>query len=308
MNGMSNNNLQDVLENPLKILEREDVVFALKKHWKANHENLRDPEKFVEDFFAYLSQVRNEDDLDIRKISKTYNKKLKECRKECADLGRPKDMFLEIIDRQLAEVETILDFGCGKLAFLKELAENNRNIKNMIGVDPKSCPALEELDGRIKFQRDMKGIANESVDLAVIKLVLHHLEDDAQIKDIFEGIKKVLRPGGKLVVFEESFPESHYESGNVRDYLRQFGLEASDSTEYFLRLSQEDRINFLFLNDWLMNVQNSYMPWTGFYKSMEEWRGLADAVGFKEVESHFLGAIKRRKRKQGMTAYMVWKK
>ena len=300
----------------------------------ANHENLTNPEKLVEEFFEWL--LRHP--MSKLEINKFYKKKLKEYWDKELVLEKPGDMFLEIMESELAGVETILDFGCGKLMFLKNIAEQDKNIKKLIGMDSKSQPDLENLDPRIKFVRSLEGVADASVDLAVIKLVLHHLESEQEAKDIFAEIRRVLRPGGKLIVFEESFPECH--SGlepestqcnceskfisrsaekipgqaredilkNTKNYLAKFNLDMSEVTEDFLQLSKEDKIKFLFLNDWLMNLQNAYMPWTLLYKSMEEWNDLIESVGFTSKESHFLGAIKHRKRKQGMTAMLIFGK
>ena len=300
-----------ILENPLLILDRPVILSALKKHWVAGHANLTDPEQFVDDFFNYLLTTGVK--LDKRAINKFHNKKLKEYWKEGAGLGKPKDMFLEIMDSAFLGMETVLDFGCGKLALLRELAENNAQLKKLIGVDLKSSPVLEGVDKRIEFQRDLQNIKKKSVDLAVIKLVLHHLENLEEIKIILSGIRDVLRSGGKLLLLEESFPLINAggmegQIQEIRKYLSQFHLELSDVTADFLGLSVEDKNNFLFLNDWLMNTQNSYMPWTGMYQSMEEWAVLGEELGFSQKEAHFLGAIAHRKRKQGMTAYLVWEK
>ena len=293
--------------SPLAILESEDILSVLKKHWIVNHENLTMPEKFADEFFAYLKQnIRGE--TSNKEINKYYKRKLKEYLDGGLVLEKPGDMFLEIMEGELQDVETILDFGCGKLTFLKNIAENNKNIKKLIGMDSKSQPDLESLDPRIEFVRSLEGVADASVDLAVIKLVLHHLENEQQAKDIFTEIKRVLRPNGKLIVFEESFPDAVCETSEIKNYLAKFNLEMSEVTEDFLRLSKENKIKFLFLNDWLMNLQNAYMPWTFQYKSMEEWKELIESVGFHEKESHFLGAIKHRKRKQGMTAFLTFSK
>lgn len=309
------------LENPLEILEKKEILAALKKHWIGNHENLTNPEKFAEEFFMWLSQtfdVHYGHQMSIAEIKKYYKKKLKEYWDESLHLKKPKDMFLEMIEDELDGVSAILDFGCGKLAFLKEIAENNKTIKKLIGVDSKSNPILEELDARIEFQKSLAGVKKETVDLAIVKLVLHHLKNDAEILEIFQNIKKVLRSSGKLIIFEESFPEEQKsaEASSVPNgylmsagkYLAKYAMEPSESTEDFLQLPEEDKIKFLFLNDWLMNVQNNYMPWTGRYKSMEEWSELIESAGFRKQAAHFLGAIKHRKRKQGMTAILKFGK
>jgi ubiquinone/menaquinone biosynthesis C-methylase UbiE len=289
------------IENPLSLLQSKDVLEVLKKHWTFNHENLIDPEKFVEDFFAEIATLTSN-----REINKLYQKKLKAYRNPNLDLQKPRDMFLEIIKQELLGVETVLDFGCGKLAFLKNIAEKNNNIRKLIGVDSRSQPDLEDLDGRIIFFRNLEEVENSSVDLVVVKLVLHHLDDEQTVQDIFSDLKRVLHPSGKLIVFEESFPDAICDLTEVRKNLSEFKLELSEATADFLQLTREDRIKFLFLNDWLMNLQNTYMPWTLQYKSMEEWRDLIESVGFREKEARFLGAIKHRKRKQGMTAELIF--
>ncbi len=293
---------KEILKNPLAILESEQIFLALKKHWVNNHENLVAPKKFVEEFFAYLKEGK----ISSQEIKKYYNKKLKEYWNADLKPEAPGDMFLEIMEADLSGVETVLDFGCGKLAFLKNIADGNKEIKKLIGVDAKSQPILEDLDLRIEFARSLDKIANASVDLVVIKLVLHHLENEQEALDIFKELGRVMRPGGKLIVFEESFPDAICDIRESEEYLAKFNLELSKATEDFLRLSCEDKIKFLFLNDWLMNLQNTYMPWTLQYRSMEEWKALIEAVGFQEKAAHFLGAIKHRKRKQGMTVELIF--
>jgi SAM-dependent methyltransferase len=299
----------EILKNPLLILRNKAVLAVLKKHWLANHENLLQPEKFVDDFFNYLESLLGHKKIYVDEIKKFYNRKVKEHqRKEGKGLAKPKDMFVGIMKKEFEGIETILDFGCGKLAFLKEVAQSKTNIKELIGVDSFSRPVLAEIDPRIRFEKSLEKIKSTSMDLAVVKLVLHHLNSIHEAEDVFRNLAMALKPGGKLVIFEESFPDVEYDISETKKYLANFDLEMSEVTEDFLQLSRQEKIEFLFLNDWLMNLQNNYMPWTGLYGSMEEWKVLIESVGFKEKKSHFLGAIKHRKRKQGMTAMMVFEK
>lgn len=298
-NGLS----AEILADPSLVLKSPAVLTVLKKHWLANHENLVQPEKFVAEFFGGLEAS---DAMPAAEIKKYYKKKLKEYRNAGLPAEKPGDMFLELIRDRLADAGTVLDFGCGKLAYLKNMAEQNGNIKKMIGIDPKSQPVLDGLDPRIGFMRSLDDVADGSTDLVVVKLVLHHLQDEQEAKNIFAELKRVLRPGGKLVIFEESFPAAPCGTEEIESYLAGSGLAMSPVTQDFLRLSVGDKIKFLFLNDWLMNLQNPYMPWTGSYKSMENWIRLVESAGFQKQEAHFLGAIKHRKRKQGMTAMLVF--
>lgn len=294
------------MENPLVILESEDIFNALKIHWIENHKNLKDPEKFVEEFFTYLKNIRGE--TSNKEILKFYEKKLKEYKLENLPPTENPDMFLEMIEPELKGVKEVLDFGCGKLTFLKNIAEQNKDVKKLIGVDAKSNPILENLDPRIEFKRNLDDIPEASVDLAIIKLVLHHLEEKEIVENL-EKLKNILKPNGKLIVFEESFPEvtGHQMSLTLKkSWTFDVQFEISEATSDFMRLSDENKLKFLFLNDWLMNLQNAYMPWTLEYKSMEKWKGLVESVGFTEKESHFIGAVKNRKRKQGMTSIQIF--
>jgi len=293
-------------ENPLLILKSAAVSAALKKHWIGNHENLIQPEKFAEEFFGYLEKSAGQGSISNQEIKKYYKKKLKEYRNADLPAEKPGDMFVELLRDELADAETVLDFGCGKLAFLKNMAERYGNIKKFIGVDPKSQPVLAGLDPRIEFLRGLDGIADASADLAVIKLVLHHLDNNQEAQDIFAELKRVLRPGGKLIVLEESFWIGACAIKDIENYLAEFNLELSGATQDFLQLSESEKIQFLFLNDWLMNLQNAYMPWTGLYKSMEDWIALIESAGLQKKAAHFLGAIRHRKRKQGMTAMLAF--
>ena len=302
------NNLRKSTLAYLEILENQSVLNLLKKHWINNHENIKNREEFVEDFFTYLLSVKNNDEISVQGIKKYYNKKLKEHENENLQLEFPGDMFVDILQDELEGIEAILDFGCGKLAFLKNITDKYSSIEKLIGIDPKSQPILENLDSRIEFFRDLKNVPENSIDLVTIKLVLHHLENDEEIKNIFVELRRVLRSTGKIVVFEESFSENKIEIGDIGKYLARFDLELANTTEDFLKLSKEEKVQFLFLNDWLMNLQNKYMPWTMQYKSMEEWTGLAESKDFQKQSAHFLGAIRHRKRKQGMTAMLVFNK
>jgi len=290
------------LENPLEILKSANVLDVLKKHWIINHENLIDPEKFVEDFFAEIKNLDSK-----RELNKIYQKKLKRYRNENLNLAKPEDMFLEIIKNDLRKAKTVLDFGCGKLTFLKNMAEKNPDIKKLIGVDLRSHPMLKDIDARIEFFRSLDDIADTSVDLVIIKLVLHHLDNEEEARIIFKELRRVLKADGKMIILEETFPDAVYSETEIKKYLAKFNLQLSESTIDFLQLSREDRIEFLFINDWLMNLQNDYMPWTGQYRSIEEWKEMIESIGFVEEYSHFLGAIKHRKRKQGMTAELIFR-
>lgn len=310
------NEKKEILKNPLVILKNEAVLGAFKELWANNHLNLEKPEKFAEDFFDYLQSNYTEvETADPKEILKYYKKKIKEHPVRMVSEDFLKNTHIELFRDDLARAETVLDFGCGKLAFLKNVALENRSIRKLIGVDFKSRPDLENIDPRIAFlpmESETKiPAADGSADLVFAKSVLHHIKSEEKILRILAEIKRVLKKGGKFVLFEESFPggpDAEKIISESRAHLEKYGLVGADAaTEDFFRLSREDKFDFLFLNDWLMNLQNTgYMPWTLQYKSMEDWIALTEQAGFRCAEKHFLGALRKRKRKQGMAGILVF--
>src|SRR5665647_543709 len=72
---------QEMLDSPLSILQSKNVAEVLKKHWIGNHKNIKNPEKFVEEFFAWLVvtfDVHKGHQMSIAEIKKYYKNKLKE--------------------------------------------------------------------------------------------------------------------------------------------------------------------------------------------------------------------------------------
>lgn len=296
-------------KNPLRILKiYPNVSKALKKLFLNNHSNIEKAKNFIDDYFSFLMERSDLRETDPKQVLRVYERNLK----NHPSLKKffTKDMFLQMIESEAGGVESVLDFGCGKLAFLKNMAEKNKDIKEMIGIDSKSKPDLEKLDSRIKFKRNLAAVKNLSADLVVVKLVLHHLAE-GEIIEKLKDIKRILKPSGRLIVFEETFPERVEGKLEIsKRYLNELGMEvASEVTDDFLSLPREEKRAFLFLNDWLINLQNaSYMPWTLEYKSMEEWQNVVESVGFVLKRKVFLGAIVGRKRKQGMTGMFVFAK
>jgi 2-polyprenyl-3-methyl-5-hydroxy-6-metoxy-1,4-benzoquinol methylase len=106
---------------------------------------------------------------------------------------------LKILD--LHEKQNLLDFGCGVGILLLQIPEN---VINYFGVDLVIWPArmVLEAHGRHNFHlldavSWVDQIPDKSIDSIVAIEVLEHVPNIAEVASIF---KRILKPGGKLVI------------------------------------------------------------------------------------------------------------
>ena len=115
--------------------------------------------------------------------------------------------FDEKIKNYLSDNYKILDYGCGPGTFLMKL--KNLTKSKLFGVDI-SSEFIEQSKNNFKkynmeeievmtVEPEKLPFENEKFDLILIIDVIHHLDD---IKKNIDEIKRVLKKGGKLIVYE----------------------------------------------------------------------------------------------------------
>lgn len=131
--------------------------------------------------------------------------------------------ILSLFLKDVSPESNILEIGCASGAFLKMLEV--KGFKNVQGIDisetainqakRRGLHKVQIADGqRLPF-------ADNSFDIAIASDVLEHIEDDGQT---LEEWRRILRPGGKLLVFVPAHPylwSSHDEANlHVRRYTK----------------------------------------------------------------------------------------
>jgi ubiquinone/menaquinone biosynthesis C-methylase UbiE len=120
--------------------------------------------------------------------------------------GVAKDVVAELEARGRTRKATILDLGCGPGDLALELAHRLRDSR-VVGLD--LSPSMMQLasrhattDGRLRFivgKAEALPFSDESVDLVVSTLSLHHWADPASA---FAEIWRVLKPEGVALIYD----------------------------------------------------------------------------------------------------------
>jgi SAM-dependent methyltransferase len=144
--------------------------------------------------------------------------------------GAPGDLYKAyLVAQKLPENARVLDLGCGSCTFLKRL----ELFKAFEGHGLDLAPPAQEHFRVHKYDGRHVPHADQSFDLVIIGYVLHHLGRDHAAELVREALR-VVRPGGKLVIFEDSLGQFD-RAYALRNWLHhtEAGLEyASESSSY----------------------------------------------------------------------------
>jgi len=241
--------------------------------------------------------------------SDNYNKIRRQCDKVI--LHAKKDMKLSFEDFNpldlfdLNGVETYLDIGANKLNTINYYTRAYPEIKEFIAVDVIAQKKEFEDPSRSRYyQIDEKlnnfPLRNNSVDFINIQYVLHHFADLDLIRKMLAICAGVITKGGTLLLWEETFKKD-IDLKKLLIKNNQLGINTNNElTNRFYQLSEAERWEFILVNDWLINVSNSHMPWTGQYYIWSDWVDLLKEYGFELVEEYNFGLRLSGRLKQGV--------
>ncbi|MEP7103868.1 MAG: class I SAM-dependent methyltransferase [Candidatus Dojkabacteria bacterium] len=204
-----------------------------------------------------------------------------------------------------SNVKTYLDVGANKLDTINYLSTKYSNIEKFIGIDiiPQKGVFLKP-DKCVYYQTDPDAsefpIESNSVDLINIQFVFHHFENLDAIKRMLQNCKQALNKGGRLILWEETFVDQvdidSLCSGNQKINIQ----TDKEFTKRFYDLTTEQRWEFIIANDWIINVKNPHMPWTGQYYKWSEWKELLSQYSLELNKELNLGLRINGRLKQGV--------
>lgn len=253
------------------------------KNLKVSMSNLGFSEHLIEDL---LSNINN---LDLKMFIDTHKDELARVQLQYFFGELVPKYFKSYIIPEVPTGGKILDVGCGRGTLVACLAETGR-YKEVVGLDIIAAPEWSDItDDVSRFVVVEDGgffdfIKNEKPDHITLTWVLHHMEDDQQ-KRYLRALYEVLGEGSVMVILEDAYseiipPES--------------GLE---SWEEFKTWDIEDRQKIMGAYDWIANrvfSMRSSMPVPFTYRTVEDWTGLFEDIGFTVTKSRFLGFPENR--------------
>jgi arsenite methyltransferase len=145
--------------------------------------------------------------------------------------------------------DIVVDLGCGPANQLAMVARLNPDV-HFIGVDI-SSPMLQQADELVSRQgldnvklrhgdiTDLRAFANDSIDVVLSTMALHHLPDVFALKRTYSEAARILKPGGGI-------------------YMMDFGhLKSSRSINYFAH-QYADRQPAIFTLDYLNSLHAAF--------------------------------------------------
>ena len=287
--------------NPLEVWHSPEVKELLADFFKANFKYAGVNDSLAEEIIN-LSWDTRKKSANVPEMMQLIGQKF-EYAKTLVTQDVKEVNSIDIFD--YSKVCSYLDVGANKLDTINYLMQEYSNIERFIGIDiiPK----------RGKFSRPNKGIyykvtndaknfpiKNNSIDLINIQFVLHHFAGIDSIRRMLQNCKQALKKGGRLILWEESFRRDT----NIKDLCKknhQINIRTDETlTQRFYNLDDDQKWEFIIANDWIINIKNPHMPWTGEYYVWDKWVELLKEYGLILRREFNLGLRVNGKLKQGV--------
>lgn len=285
---------------PLKLWKTKEVKDLLLDFYIANFKLANVDESFAEDIIEKSWNARTSKDVEVdRLIVNNIYEKVKTASSTISRENFP----LSLID--LTGVKTFLDVGSNILSTINYATKQYPFIEEFFAIDviPQKGKFLDSSKSKY-FVVDSNATSfpflNKSIDFINIQFVLHHFPNTEAIERILQNCAKVISKNGRLLLWEESFTNKIDSITLSKENRTKKIFTNIEFTNRFYNLTIDQRWEFIIVNDWIINVNNPHMQWSGLYKNWEEWVALLAKFGFKLNKEFNLGLRLNGKLKHGV--------
>jgi len=282
--------------NPFRILS-SDIGRELVVQWVKSYPNEGREENYnaISEVIEFLSNPKNtQGDFVSRAIQRfpiinNLHQRFKDALQK-PTIELPACVEKEAVLREFIQGPTFINIGAGLDLLGERSVKVNSKVSQAIGIDIEEQRKTPYPPG-VSFKRmtdpSVMPLGNNVADTAAMTFVLHHVDVDR--KKYLEEVKRIIRPGGRLVVLEDTF--SHELPVEYVDEVSK--AKSQKISESFSELkNDEERLSFLHFIDWFTHnfVNRSRAPLVpGNYEPMEVWKSIFEEAGFKVIHQQYLG-------------------
>ncbi|NQU73294.1 MAG: methyltransferase domain-containing protein [Candidatus Omnitrophica bacterium] len=294
---------------PLAILKnphlKEFIINRQKKYWTLANLSVEKIDQIIE----ILEQNANNPEEAIKEVQKAFPE-LTDYNSVYAEALR---LFRHSKVKYLAERlkpfirgPTVLDFGGQTTDMSEELMQVLVDTQNQIEkaiISDFVPPETDSANPNIRFVTqpsvDNTSLEPNSVDTIIISLVLHHIASHFR-QDILSHLLNILRPGGHVIIIEDSYPEE-------ADY----ATDPDKLIKQFLSFSHEEKKKLLVFFDWFGNRLTRYhpnVPLPYSFETMRYWQAIFESFGFQTIKADFIQQTDEKLDLMPPKAFLVFKR
>lgn len=151
------------------------------------------------------------------------------------------------LQRYVPTTATVLDLAAGRCEFINHIACGQKIAVDLNpDVQQYAAPDVRVV---LAYSHDMQGVDDGSIDVVFVSNFFEHLPDKQAFLDTLREIRRVLKTGGKLLVFQ---PNIRFLNGEYWDFI-----------DHYLALTDRTMIEALELVDMRVDeIRPRFLPYT----------------------------------------------